>query len=69
MHVDDSFKALFMLDQWDRFELIECEEIARDLEKALPVSFRFRTIKTCSFGDQKHHIAVFEWTGLPLGSH
>lgn len=69
MDLDDSFKALLMLDQWDRFDLTECEEIARRLEKALPASFRFHTIETCSFGDQKHHIAMFEWIGHPEGYH
>lgn len=69
MHIDDSLKALLMLDQWERFELIECEEIARHLDQALPASFRFHAVETCSFGDQKHHIAVFEWAGLPEGYH
>jgi hypothetical protein len=67
MDIDKSFKALFMLDQWDRFKLTECEEIARDLDKVLPASFRFHTIETCSSGNQKRHIAVFEWAGLPEG--
>src|SRR5260370_10591681 len=54
-----------MLDQWDRFELSECEEIARDLDRVLPASFRFHKIETCTAGEQKHRVAVFEWAGLP----
>jgi hypothetical protein len=67
MGFDTSFKASLMLEQWDRFEPIECEEIARQLDKTLPNSFRFHTIETCSLSNQRHHIAVFEWAGLPEG--
>ncbi|MDQ2716367.1 MAG: formylglycine-generating enzyme family protein [Chloroflexota bacterium] len=65
--LDASFKAQLLLKQWDRFSLAECEEITRDLDRILPASFRFHIIKTCSFSDQKHHIAIFEWAGLPEG--
>ena len=61
MDLDASFKALLMLDQWDCFESIECEEIARNLEQALPAPFRFHAITPYSLGDQQHAIAVFEW--------
>lgn len=64
MDLDASFKALLMLDQWGRFELSECEKIARDLEKALPAAFRFHAIQSCSLGDQQHAIAIFEWVDL-----
>src|SRR5260370_35182544 len=54
-----------MLDQWDRFELSECEEIARDLDRVLPASFRFHKIETCTAGEQEHRFAVFERASLP----
>lgn len=69
MNLDASFKALLMLDQWDRFSFSECEAIARDLDSVLPASFRFHKIEACSLGDQRHHVAVFEWAGLPDGYH
>jgi hypothetical protein len=69
MAVDESFKELLTLEQWDCFGFSECEAIARDLGRELPASFRFHKIETCSLDDQKHHIAVFEWAGLPKGYH
>ncbi|HLZ61259.1 MAG TPA: hypothetical protein VKR06_30275 [Ktedonosporobacter sp.] len=69
MPLDKFLKAFLMLDQWDRFELSECEEVARDLDRVLPASFRFHTLKTCSLSGQKQHAAVFEWAGLPEDNH
>lgn len=63
------FDASLILEQWDLFGPIECEEIARQLDKTLPDSFRFHTIETCSLGEQRCHIAVFEWAGLPEDFH
>lgn len=65
MKLNEFFKTQLMLDQWDRFELPECEEIAHDLDRVLPASFRFHKIETCTAGEQKHRVAVFEWAGLP----
>ena len=67
MALDPSFKTSLLLDQWDRFELSECEEIAHALDRALPASFRFHKMETCSLSDQNHRVAVFEWAGLPQG--
>jgi hypothetical protein len=69
MALDPSFKTSLLLDQWDRFELSECEEIAQALDRALPASFRFHKVETCSLSDQNHRVAVFEWAGLPQGHH
>lgn len=57
-----------MLDQWDHHEPGECEEIAHHLEQALPASFHFSTLESCSLGDQKHHVAIFERAAFPSGS-
>ena len=65
MKLDESFKAQLMLDQWDHFSLAECEEIACDLDRVLPASFRFHTIETCTAGEQEHRVAVFERASLP----
>lgn len=61
MDLDDSFNTLLMLDQWDHFNLTECEEVAHHLEKALPASFRFAHIATYEVGTQRRHIAHFDW--------
>jgi hypothetical protein len=65
--LNTSFKSRLMLERWDSFSQEECEELARTLAKALPVAFRFHKIETCSYNEQQHHIAVFEWAGLPEG--
>jgi hypothetical protein len=69
MELDESFKSSLQLDQWDRYSLVECEAVARDLWKFLPAPFRFHKVETCSLGDQKHNVAIFEWTGYPEGHH
>lgn len=69
MQLDESFQPFLQLDQWDRFSLAECEEVAHDLWKVLPAPFRFHKVKTCSLDDQQHHVAVFEWAGYPDGYH
>lgn len=68
MPLDEFFKAFLMLDQWDRFSLAECEEVARDLGRALPAPFRFHKVGMCTLGDQRHHVAFFEWAGPPNAS-
>lgn len=68
MELDDSFKALLILDQWDRYEPSQCEEIARQLEQALPTPFHFHAVEPYSLGAQKHHIAVFERVAFSTGS-
>ena len=67
MQLDEFLKASLMLERWDHFSLAECEEVARDLNKALPASFRFHKVELCTLGDQKHHVAFFEWSGPPRG--
>lgn len=58
---------LLELEQWDRFSLADCEEIARDLDQELPAPFRFHKVEACTLGQQKHHVAFFEWIGPPRG--
>jgi hypothetical protein len=65
MQLNEFLQASLMLDQWDRFSRAECEKVARDLEGELPASFRFHKVETCTLGDQKHHVAFFEWAGSP----
>ena len=69
MQLDESFQPSLQLEQWDRFELSACEEIARELWKVLPTPFRFYKVETCSLGDQQHHVAIFEWAGYFDVSH
>jgi len=69
MRLDESFHSLLQLEDWDRFSVVECEEIARELWKVLPAPFRFHKVETCSLGKQQHHVAIFEWTGYPEGHH
>jgi len=69
MELDESLQLLLQLEQWDRFSLAECEAVARELWKVLPAPFRFHQVETCSLGDQKHHVAVFESAGYPEGHH
>lgn len=67
MPLDRFFQDLLMLDQWSTCSPAESEEIAQDLDRALPTSFRFHKVETCALGDQKHQVAFFEWDGPPEG--
>jgi hypothetical protein len=67
MNVDESLRALLRLDRWERFTLSECEKVARELDSLLPAPFHFCKIELCASGDQRHHVAFFEWEGPPEG--
>ncbi len=54
-------KNLF-LEQWDKLTLIECEEVARNLDKQLSATFRFHKVEEHICGNQRHNVAFFEWS-------
>jgi formylglycine-generating enzyme required for sulfatase activity len=58
-------EALFDLKKWDQLSREECVEIAFQVERLLPPSFRFTNLETFSSPADQHHIAYFEWTAPP----
>ena len=59
-------EALLDLKKWDQLSREECVEVAFQVERLLPSSFRFTSLETFTSASDHHHIAYFEWT-TPLG--
>ena len=46
---------------WDTLSSSECKEIALFVAASLPPAFHFARIETYGAGQQRHHMALFEW--------
>src|SRR5579885_1733989 len=62
-------EALLDLKKWDQLSREECVEVASQVERLLPPTFRFSGLETYRSASDQHNVAYFEWlapTGLLL---
>src|SRR5437762_13242126 len=60
-------EMLLDLHKWDQLSPAECVEVAFQVERLLPPSFRFLNLEAYASASEQHHIAYFEWTA-PVGA-
>jgi hypothetical protein len=56
-------KEMLTLPVWDRFDASTGEAVARAVERCLPEPWRFVRVTWHEMGDQKRHVAFFDWNG------
>src|SRR5262245_47215329 len=55
------YPSVLRLEEWDDLTSSECEEVAHEVNRALPSPFRFDGIEAHELGDQKHMVSFFRW--------
>jgi hypothetical protein len=56
-------REFLTLPVWDRLDAQTAETVARAVEQCLPEPWTFRRVAWHECGDQKRHVAFFDWNG------
>jgi hypothetical protein len=54
-------KELLALPVWDQFDASTAEAVARSVERCLPEPWRYARVAWHVVGDQRRHVAFFDW--------
>jgi hypothetical protein len=54
-------REFLQLDYWDQLDAVSAEKVARTLGQLLPPPWKFHALAFHELGDQRRHVAFFDW--------